>query len=307
MSIVRGDEEGMNLKQLETFLQIVQQGSFGAAAQALHTTQSTVSARLKDLEHDLGVQLFDRTAHRAQLTPQGRELFDGAQEFIGALDALRGRIANSHALGGVLRLGVVGVVAGTWLPALVRELRTRHPALELQIELALTKVLTQKLRAAELDVAIVAGTVEDDSLRSEVVGDDRFAWMASPALKLSAQVVTPRVLAGHPLIGYPAESYHHGVMKSWFKTARMRFHPTITCNSMEVMAKLVGQGVGIAFLPQDYYASDLALGRMDLLAAEPSIAPVEFTLLTFEERQTVFARAVMDAVQAVRKRTALAS
>src|SRR5690606_28537669 len=98
----------MNLKQLTTFVRIVEKGSFAAAAEALHTTQSTVSARVKELEHYFGVELFDRSSHRAQLTAKGRELFGMSRHVVGELEQLRDRIADKQALTGTLRLGVVG-------------------------------------------------------------------------------------------------------------------------------------------------------------------------------------------------------
>lgn len=291
----------MNLKQLDTFVQIVEKGSFAAAAEALNTTQSTVSARVKDLEHYFGVELFDRSAHRAQLTAKGRELFDMSRQVVGALEQLRDRISDRRSLTGTLRLGVVGVVAGTWLPALVRELRMRHPSLELLIEVALSKVLAQKLRGGQLDVAIIAGRVDDEALRSEVLGEEPFAWMASPSLYVSAGALGPKDIAAFPVIAFPQESHHHAVMKAWFKAGGVRFHPTITCNGMEVIARLVAQGLGIGLLPIDYYGSELSLGKLQILQVQPPIAAAEFTLLSMEERQTAFVSAVTLAVQAVRR------
>jgi len=65
-----GASPSMNIKQIETFVRIVELGSFSAAAEALYASQSTVSARIKDLERYLGAELFDRSFHRAQLTRQ---------------------------------------------------------------------------------------------------------------------------------------------------------------------------------------------------------------------------------------------
>lgn len=291
----------MNLKQLETFLLIVDKGSFAAAAEALHTTQSTVSARVKDLEHYFGVELFDRSAHRAQLTPKGRELFGMSRQVVGALEQLRERIGNRQALTGTLRLGVVGVVAGTWLPALVGELRARHPTLELQVEVALSRVLVQKLRGAQLDAAIIAGRVEDSDMHTELVDEERFAWMASPSLGVPASPQGPADIAGYPVISFTPESHHHMVMKAWFKAGGVRFRPVITCNSMEVIARLVAQGLGVGLLPSDYYGTELSEGRLEIVQAAPEIAGAEFTLLSFAERQTAFVSAVTDAVRAVRR------
>jgi DNA-binding transcriptional LysR family regulator len=289
----------MNIKQLETFVQVVEKGSFAAAAEALHTTQSTVSARVKDLEHYFGVELFDRSAHRAQLTAKGRELFDMSRQVVGALEQLRERIGDRHSLTGTLRLGVVGVIAGTWLPALVRELRVQYPSLKLTIEVALSKVLAHKVRGGELDAAIVAGRSDDDELRTELLGEVRFAWMASPSLEVAADVLQPRDIAGYPVIAFSQDSHHHAVTKAWFKAGGVRFQPAITCNGMEVIARLVAQGLGVGLLPVDYYGAELSLGKLQALQVEPPIAAAEFSLLSPAEQQTAFASAVSAAVQAV--------
>jgi DNA-binding transcriptional LysR family regulator len=294
----------MNLKHLETFIRIVEKGSFAAAADTLHTTQSTVSARVKDLEHYFGVELFDRSAHRAQLTPKGRRLFDMSQQVIQSLEAMREQISDRQALTGTLRLGAVGVVAGTWLPQLARELRTRHPGLELQIEVVLTKTLLQKVRSGHLDAAMVVGRIEDDALHCEVVGEDRFAWMASPVLGVPRTEITPAMLAGFPILAFPPESHHHAAMKAWFRTGGIRFAPVVTCNNMDVIARMVAQGTGVGMLPAEFYGAELALGQMEVLRASPAIPDVEFMLVSFAGRETALVSALTDAVRAVRRRAA---
>lgn len=298
----------MNLKHLETFIHVVGKGSFAAAAEALHTTQSTVSARVKDLEHYLGVALFDRSAHRASLTEKGRELLVMSQEITGALHRMRERISDQSAITGTLRLGVVGVVAGTWLPSLVRQLRMRHPSLKLQLEVDLSKILVRKLRSgAQLDAVVIAGRWQDEELRCEVVGTEKFAWMASPLLGLSERVLSPVELAAHPVVGFSAESFHHAVMKAWFSAGGVQYQPTIICNSMEVIARLVAQGQGVGLLPCDYYGSEVALGKLKVLQTEPEIPDVDFTLLSIAKAPSVMVNAVANAVKDVCGHDAMSS
>jgi DNA-binding transcriptional LysR family regulator len=291
----------MNLKHLETFVQIVERGSFAAAADALHTTQSTVSARVKDLEQDLGVDLFDRTAHRAQLTAKGRELFAMARQVMDSLAQLRERIGDRSSLTGTLRLGVVGVVAGTWLPALVREMRARHPALLLEVDVALTRSLIQKLRGAHLDAAIVAGLVEEDQVQCESVGVERFAWMAGPSLAIGRARLGPRDIAAHPVIAFARDSFHHAAAKAWLKAGGVAFAPSITCNSMEVIARLVAQGQGVGLLPSNYYGAEVSFGRLEVLQVEPAMPPVEFAMLSSARGSNALVSAVRDAVKTVRR------
>ncbi len=175
----------MNIKQIETFVRIVELGSFSAAAEALFASQSTVSARIKDLERYLGAELFDRSFHRAKLTPKGHELFDHARQLVEFTTSLTRQLRDPQAMTGVVHIGVVGVVANTWLPALVNRLRQRYPGVGLRIDASLTRLLMERLREGRLDLAIVAGAITDPSLHSEVLGYDEFVWMASPALSIS--------------------------------------------------------------------------------------------------------------------------
>jgi DNA-binding transcriptional LysR family regulator len=83
----------MNRKQLETFETIVRLGSFAAAAAKLNATQSTVSARIQELEA-LGVQLFDRAQRKANLTTKGRELVSYAQTAIDLFSKIQHQVGN---------------------------------------------------------------------------------------------------------------------------------------------------------------------------------------------------------------------
>lgn len=289
----------MNLKQLETFLQIVEKGSFAAAAEVLHTTQSTVSARVKDLEHHLGVQLFDRSTHRAQLTAPGRELFEMSQQLMALMDSLRERIGSGGALSGSLRLGVVGLVAGTWLPALVARIQERHPRLALQLEVALSRVLLERLKDGHLDLAIVAGLVDDESLHAETIGQAEFAWMASPSLQLPRRLLAPSDLRQWPILSFPQESYHVPVIKRWFRDAGVAFKPAVTCNSMDVIASLVMQGRGIALLPREHFQPELAAGRLEILSTAPALPGVELALARPAQRQTALSSAASECIREV--------
>ena len=87
----------MNRKQLETFETIVRLGSFAAAAAKLNATQSTVSARIQELEESLCVQLFDRAQRKANLTTKGRELVSYAQTAIDLFSKIQHRVGNPQA------------------------------------------------------------------------------------------------------------------------------------------------------------------------------------------------------------------
>lgn len=299
-TIAKFDEGGsVNLKQLETFLQIVEAGSFAAAATVLHTTQSTVSARIKDLEHHLGVDLFDRSAHRAKLTPKGRELLDLSRQLITLMDSVRERIGTGAALAGTVRLGAVGLVAGTWLPKVVMTMQDRHPQVNMRLEVALTQLLLDRTREGHLDLAIVAGPVEDEALDIEVLAEAEFAWMASPLLQVPGHVLGPSELGAWPLLSFPQESYHVPVIKRWFREAGATFKPSVICNSMEVIARLVAQGRGIGLLPREQMEPEIAAGRLQLLRTAPVLPGMELALIRPARRHAALASATFECIREV--------
>lgn len=269
----------VDIRQLETFLRIVDNGSFAAAAEALAATQSTVSARVRELEKSLGVELFDRSQHRARLTAKGQELVAPARQIVGLAQQLRHRVGDRHALTGMVRIGVVGLVAITWLSRLLQALRERYPNVSTVIEVALTATLLERLRNGDVDLVIVTGPVQESSLRTVFLGRDRFVWMASPRLDLPARRLTPRELAQWPVLSLSSQSHHYPVIEQWFAQHDAEFRPVISCSNIRVLADLTLDGLGVSLLPRRSYADDVAKGRLRVLDTEPELAPVELVAL----------------------------
>ncbi|ABE34077.1 bacterial regulatory helix-turn-helix, lysR family protein [Paraburkholderia xenovorans LB400] len=271
----------MEIRQLQTFLRIVETGSFAAAAEALHATQSTVSARIRELERSLGVALFDRSQHRAQLTAKGSELVTLARQMVLLGAQIRERIGASDALVGTLRLGVVGLVAATWLPALISAMRARYPRVSIAIEVALTNTLIERVRNGEMEVAIVTGPLHEPAFEHVHLGHDAFAWMAAPSLvtPLPREPLQAADLLRWPILGLSAASHHYPVIERWFRDAHVAYRPVISCSTVRVLADLTIAGLGTSLLPVNAYAADVAAGRLQVIATEPNPEGVEFVAL----------------------------
>jgi DNA-binding transcriptional LysR family regulator len=269
----------MDIRQLETLLRIVETGSFSAAAQALSATQSTVSARIRELERSLGVELFDRTQHRARLTPKGREPLAPAREIVALAAKVRYRIGDARALTGVVRMGVVGLVALTWLPKLMTAVRSRYPGVSVMLEIALTASLIDKVRDGDLDLAMVTGPTNEASLASLSLGYDEFVWMAARRLQIPSTPMTPAELARWPVLGSSTQSHHYPVIERWFRDAEADYNPVISCNNVRVLGDLTLAGLGVSLLPRGSFAEEIAAGTLDVLNTQPKIGPVEFVAL----------------------------
>lgn len=269
----------MNIRQLETFVRIVEQGSFANAARALNTTQSTVSARVKELERYIGADLFDRSRHRAALTSRGHELFAFARQLVEFADSLTTQFRDPAAVTGMLRLGVVGVVANTWLPKLVAALRGRYPGVSLRIDMSLTRALIERLRDGRLDAAIIAGELTEPGFRAEPLGHDEFVWMASPKLRIPGKVLGPADLGRWPILGLSEDSFHYPVIERWFRDAGAFHRSAASCNNMNVIASLTMAGVGVSLLPRTCYRAEVKARRLVVLRTAPAIPRVPFSLI----------------------------
>lgn len=266
----------MTLQQLETFFWTVTLGSFAAAAERLYTTQSTVSMRVRELERNLGVELFDRSLRSARLTPKGRELMEYASRMLDLSTELQHRIATPESLSGSVRFGVAEVVSTSWLPHLVRALSERYPQLRLEIEEGLTSDLMASLHRGELELVLAPGYTRMPDVRSVSLGKVEFAWMASPALGAGTHLHTPAQLAVWPVIGLQPESFHYSAIEDWFRRDHVRCHYLARCKSFAVAGSMTMAAMGIAYLPLRYYEAELASGQMQIIPVSDPLEPVEF-------------------------------
>lgn len=266
----------MTLQQLETFFWTVTLGSFAAAAERLYTTQSTVSMRVRELERNLGVELFDRSLRSARLTPKGRELMEYASRMLDLSTELQHRIAAPESLSGSVRFGVAEVVSTTWLPRLVQLIAERYPQLRLEIEEGLTTDLMDSLHQGEIELVLAPGYTRMPDVRSVSLGTVEFAWMASPALGTNAHLHTPAELAAWPVIGLKPESFHYSAIEDWFRRDHVRCQYLARCKSFAVAASMTIAAMGIAYLPVRSYEAELASGRLVIIPVTDPLEPVEF-------------------------------
>ncbi len=266
----------MNIKQLETFVWIVRLGSFSAAAERLYTTQSAVSARIQELEEAIGVSLFDRSHHRARLTPKGQELVPYAERLLALTSEIHHRVGDPAALAGVARLGVAELIAVTWLPKLVNAVREKYPGVTLEIAMDLTSDLIAKLRDGDLDLALIPGPVIDPNLTSQSVGRVEFVWMAGHALETRAEVLTPEILQSLSIISLSKESHHYRTLEQWFINNKAYFNVATQCNNMNMAASLVMSGLGVAYLPVLAYQKEIDEGKLRIFESRPQLPSVEF-------------------------------
>lgn len=276
----------MNMKQLETFYWVERLGSFSAVAERMHATQSTISMRIQELEQSLGVKLFDRSHRQARLTPKGKELLPYVRQLVEITGEIQQRITPSDTLAGVIKVGVIEIIASTWLPKFIREVQERYPKVSLELEIALSYDLIEKLRNGNLDVIFSAGRPPVGNYVCEPLGSMHLEWMASPSLGIPEGVTSARDLREWPFVTLNRNSVHHARIAAWMKQNELRPRRVIECNSMTVAATLVMAGVGVTLLPPATYRRELAEGVLRVLRTPQGMPPIEvFAMYSDDEFQ----------------------
>ena len=173
----------MELKHLQALVGIADTGSFSAAAEAIGTVQSNVSAHVARLERELDVVLVDRASGR--LTEEGAVVVARARRMMAELEAMVADVgAMRHDVSGTVRVGMIGTT-GRWLvPPLFARLRDRHPKVRMTVADGTSATLEPRLVSGQLDVAVVTLPVPGDELS------------ASPLFEEDLVLVVP---ADHPL------------------------------------------------------------------------------------------------------------
>lgn len=173
----------MDIDRARTFLEIVHSGSFLRAADRLHVTQTTVSARIRTLEDELGRQLFVRNRNGAHLTPAGREFVRFAQSFVQIWERARHQLA--------IPLGRTGVVAvggelSLWNPLLLDWLvwmKKTKPEIAIHAHVGVPDQLIDQLRTGVLDIAVLYAPKLLPGFRVELLQEEQLVLVRAKSGK----------------------------------------------------------------------------------------------------------------------------
>ena len=168
----------MQLKSLQLFIEVVNTGSFIAAARQCHTVQSNVTAHIKKLEEELETQLFHRQGG-ARLTSAGRALETHARKMLMAHDEVINLFKGEPAAATTLRIGAMETTTALRLPPILADFHRRYPAVELSIDTGPSADLLARLLDGELDGAFVAGRPEHSRLLATPVFEEQLVLVAS--------------------------------------------------------------------------------------------------------------------------------
>ena len=239
----------MDLRQLKYFVAIAEQENFSRAAQQLYVAQSALSRRMRDLEEELGVRLFERHLRGAALTPEGRELLERARYLLRSFEQLRGDLGERRARpSGPVNVGMTpnfATMVGAPIAFLVRQ---RYPEAQLRIVEAYSPELRDLLQQGALDIAVLSGNAPAPvhSLAVEPLFEDRLCLvgLAQDPL-LQRQEIGIRQLARLPLIltGMSSAGVRNEI-EALASRSRVQLDVTVEVASFGLAVQMIRLGMG---------------------------------------------------------------
>jgi DNA-binding transcriptional LysR family regulator len=249
---------------LRTLLAIARLGTFQAAAERLNTTQPAISARIRELEAQLGTALFRRDGRRMALTTHGRQLVQDSEPVLAELDQILMRAAGSRFATGIVRIGTGEIASASCVPTFVAGAQARFPDVTLEIEVDLTARMLERLLAGSSDMVFLAGPVAHPGIVTRAIGSLNLVWLASPAVATAATTSAPQTIWT-----LPDHSPIHHIVRDAVASGAFRAGTLNSCNNVRTMIDIVAQGGGVGLFPETMVRGEMAAGELIEIANRP--------------------------------------
>ncbi|MBV9272826.1 MAG: LysR family transcriptional regulator [Verrucomicrobia bacterium] len=287
----------MDLADLNIFATIARYGSITKAAERLNTVQSNVTTRLRLLEEDLGVSLFQRHHHGVSLTRFGRDLLPFAHQVDALMQKARQTVSGNQKVPGQLRLGSLETTAAARLPSLLRAFVPQHRAVDLAIETGTTRGLIQAVLEYHLDGAFVAGPVDHDDLDQTLGFAEELVLATSPECKSITAALgeggIPKVFVFRVGCSYRQR------LEAYLGLRGLSLINQLEMGTLEGIIGCVSAGLGVTMLPLSVIQSYANRGEIAVHRLPADEGRVETVFIT--RRGSVHSPALAEFIRVLRE------
>ena len=266
----------MDIRDLKNFLIIAEEGNITAAAKRLHMAQPPLSRQIKQLEEELGVQLFERGKRRVTLTEAGLLLHSRAEQIVDLLNTTTKELQDfDTGIRGTLSIGAVTASGATLLPNLIKIFRDRYPLVTFRLREGESRRITELIDRGVVDLGMVRTPFNTEIYESINLPNEPLVLVYSPNHpgmpaddKLSIDLAA---LDGKPLMIH--RKFENQLTACCQQAG---FAPSILCESDDVMPLLAwaDANIGIAIVPR---AAIGLIPHTNLIAKEIVNPPLETT------------------------------
>ncbi|WP_218221575.1 LysR family transcriptional regulator [Nesterenkonia sp. Act20] len=253
----------MELRQLEYFLAVAEEGTFTRGARRVHVAQSAVSATIRKLERELGMPLFLRESHRSSLTEAGAALLPEALALVSAARHAHETVSQVRGgLRGTIRIGTLIAIANRGdapdspvvdLPAVLGRFHVTHPLVRyhLQVSPRGTAGHLADIAGGLLDLALVATTDQPPGVRTQQIGAVRWSFVCRRRHRLAdAGSVRLEELSGETFVDFPLGWGNRSMVDRAFAELGLAREVPFEAADQATALGLIRHGLGVAFLPR---------------------------------------------------------
>lgn len=265
----------MDTSDLRVFEAVARLGSMNRAAQELNTVQSNVTAKIRNLELELGIQLFQRQARGVQLTPAGRRMLPFPMKMSKLVSDAKAAARDDGCPSGELEIGTLETTAALRLPTVLANFARSYPNVRLVMTTGTTCSLVSDVLEYRLDSAFVAGPVEHLELDHIPVFHEELVLVTPRSVRSLDDLATvPHLQTIVFRIGCSYRQRLDSFLAGRGLLARM----PLEFGSIDAILGCISAGVGLSLLPKGVVASAWRDGRVSIheLPPEESIVTTEF-------------------------------
>lgn len=286
----------MELYQLKSFVTIAREGNLTRAAEALHLSQSALSSQLKQLEGELGVALFKRSARGMALTERGRELLTHAREVLEAAKQMRQKaMALGRGTGESVTIGLNADPAFLRVGAINRRLSLLHADLNVIFLTSQTVDTARMLRQGQIDLGFFYGDASDADIRHTVISQVRLCVAIPDRLAEGGDLGWDEV-AGLPWIWVGNDCPFYTALMDNLERRRLIPNQAVTTVDEHIVKELVIDGQGVAVMREDEARPLAASGRVLLWERGWMTLPLSLAWLAKQGEEKRI-RAALEAVR----------
>jgi DNA-binding transcriptional LysR family regulator len=242
----------MELRQLEHFVAVTEEGGFGRAAERCNIVPSGLSASIRSLERELGADLFVRTTRRVSVTAAGQALLPEARRTLLALTTAREAVnATRGRLGGAVSVGLPQTFTGLHLTAILKRFHAAHPDVGIRVRQAGSRTLTEEVRAGRLDLIFAYHP------SSEVPAGVSVRQLREVPMVLACPLEDPLAdaedisvtdLVGAVFLDYPMPTVLRSVVDNLFAGTGIRRNVAFEVDDIRTLLDLVAGGLGVSII-----------------------------------------------------------
>lgn len=262
----------MDVIDLKVVDAVARHGSMNKAAVALNTVQSNVSSRIRSLEDELGVSLFQRSAKGVQITPAGRRVLPYAARLSKLLADASAAARDDGTPTGVLEIGTLETTLALRLPLLIARFAKAWPDVRPLVRTGTTSSLIQAVVDCKLEGAFVAGPVSHPELQAETVFHEELVLVTSRAVT-SLEAIT--AIAHLKTVVFRVGCSYRQRLDALLASLGMLAPEPLEFGSIDAIIACVSAGVGITLLPRGVVADAWKEGLVAVHKISPAFSQVE--------------------------------